>query len=381
MLYLDYAASTPIRAAALEVLNKSMAEDYANPSSAHKFGKNLGHRIEDYRKKFLGLLDAKPVDRVIFTGSATESNNTVIRGLPLKQGDAVMISPADHPSVTAPVEFLNGQGIHTVEIPMKPGGSIDEPGLFERLDDTVKLVILAHVNNHSGTVTDVTALSKAIKAKHKKIHIHVDSAQGFGKLPLSLQDGVIDSVSFASHKIGGPKGIAALYLRAGVDVPPLLLGGSQELGLRSSTQAAPLIYSFCEAAKEAVENMDEDFKHVEALNKAARDGLKKITDAIDFPFVKTSSPYILAFLLHGISSDIILRHMEQEGIMISTSSACSSKIKGTNPVFTALHVPPQSHKFVIRVSFAHETTMADIETFCSTFAKVYDGLKMYLFKR
>ncbi len=377
ILYLDYAASTPLRPGALQVLETSMKEDFANPASAHQLGRDLQQRIETCREKFLEFLGAGEGDKLIFTGSATEANNTVIRGIGLRLGDPVVFSFADHPSVTAPMELLEKQGIQVIELPLQGDGTPNEPALLKLLDKAVRLVILTHVNNQSGTITDICRLSKEIRAISPYAHIHVDAAQGFGKIPFSLREGHIDSLCLSAHKIGGPKGIAGLYLRNGVQFSPLLYGGGQEEGLRSSTQAAPLIFSFYEAAVDAMNTIDFSLEGVTAVNQLARDWLKERISMVRFPFVKHSSPYILTLILPGISSDIILRHLEQEGIMISSRAACSSRIKGTDPVFTALHLPLDEHKFVLRVSFSHETSGVDIMRFCETLASIYNDLKVF----
>jgi len=378
ILYLDYAASTPLRPGALQVLETSMKEDFANPASAHRLGRDLRRRIETCREKFLEFLGGGKGYKLIFTGSATEANNTIIRGLGLRAGDPVIFSFADHPSVTVPMERLEKRGIQVKELPLQRDGAPEEPALLKLPDKAVRLVILTHVNNQSGTITDICRLSNEIKAISPNTHIHVDAAQGFGKIPFSLKEGHIDSLCISSHKIGGPKGIAGLYLRSGVQLSPLLYGGGQEDGLRSSTQAAPLVFSFYEAVVDAMNSIDFSLEHVTTLNQLARECLKERVSMVRFPFVKYSSPYILTFILPGIPSDIILRHLEQEGIMISSTSACSSGIKGTDPVFAALHLPIDEHKFVLRVSFSHETTGMDIMRFCDTLASIYDDLKMFM---
>ena len=380
MLYLDYAASTPVRSGALDVLETSMRDDFANPSSAHKPGKSLHRRIESCRAEFLNFLGAAGDDKLIFTSSATESNNTVIAGIDLNENDSLVISAADHPSVTGPVEHLKKRyaGMKVKELPLQTDGCPDEEGLLQLIDKTVKLVILTHVNNQSGIITDVCTVSRKIKAVNPGIHVHVDAAQSFGKIPLSLKEGNIDSLCISSHKTGGPKGIAGLYLHSDTSLSPLLYGGGQENGLRSSTQAAPLIFSFHEAAREALETMELSMAHVTTLNRATRQRLSEKIKKLRFPFSKDVSPYILTFILPGISSDIILRHLERKGIIISSSSACSSKIKGGNPVFSALHIPKNEQKFVLRTSFSHETTEKDIICFCDTLAGIYNDLKLYI---
>jgi cysteine desulfurase len=377
ILYLDYAASTPLRARALQVLETSMKEDFANPASAHQLGRELRQRIDTCREKFLEILGAGNGDRLIFTGSATEANNTIIRGIGLRAGDPVVFSFADHPSVTVPMDILEKRGVQVNELPLRKDGAPDEMALLKLLDKSVRLMILTHVNNQSGTIADICRLSTQIKAISPYTHIHVDAAQGFGKIPFSLKDGQIDSLCISAHKIGGPKGIAGLYLRNGIQLAPLLYGGGQEEGLRSSTQAAPLIFSFYEAAVDAMNSIDFSLEHITAMNQLVRDTLKEKISIVRFPFVKYCSPYILTFILPGIPSDIVLRHLEQEGIMISSTAACSSRIKGPDPVYTALHLPNDEHKFVLRVSFFHETTGMDILKFCDTLSSVYINLKMY----
>ncbi|MGE5343697.1 MAG: cysteine desulfurase family protein [Candidatus Omnitrophota bacterium] len=387
MIYLDYAASGPLRPGALNVLIRSMTEDYANPSSAHALGSELHKRIEACRHAFLKFLGASPRDHFFFTGSATESNNTAIHGIAWQAGDSVWVSSAEHPSLTAPVDALKTHGVTVKDLPLRPDGTPDEDAFLPLLDETVKLVIVSHVNNQSGAITDFLHLAKKIRKIRKSkttfpVHIHVDAAQSFGKLPFSLHEGLIDTLSVSAHKMGGPKGIAGLYVRNGVSLSPLLLGGGQENGMRSATQAAPLIVSFCEAAREAFATLDEARAHVTQINVLAHRQLTDAFPSAQFPFFgETASPYILTFVLPGISSDIIVRHLEKEGIMISSSSACSSKIKGKNPVFSALHLPEKNHKFVLRVSFSPLTTPAEVETFGRTLAAIYNNLTYFLPKR
>lgn len=382
MLYLDHAASSPIRSRALEVLETSLRENFANPSSAHKLGKALSKQIEGCRKGFLEMLQAGPDYRFIFTSSATESNNTVINGLDLKDKDEVVISHADHPSLTEPVDHLVRKGVINNELTLHEDGTPDMAKLLELLEsekgNAIKLVNLTHVNNQSGAITAIESLGREIKKRNRMIHIHVDAAQGFAKLPLSLSDNTIDTLSVSSHKIGGPKGVAGLYLHRNVQLSPLLYGGGQEEGLRSSTQAAPLLFAFHAAAQDSVNSLNDSLNKVTQLNRTVRQTLKENISSIRFPFNNNISPYILTFLLPGISSDIILRHLEQKEIMISSTSACSSGIKGANPVFSALHLPVKDHKFVLRVSFSHATQTAEAESFCQTLARIYNDLKRYI---
>lgn len=358
-----------------------MKEDFANPSSAHKMGTSLHERIEICRKEILKYLKGQGNDRLIFTSSATESNNMIFRGLNLSAGDKIMFSRADHASITSPVDFLKNKGINGVEIKLKTDGSIDEETFWANFNSEVKLIVFSHVNNQSGTITDFCKFSTEIKEKMSTAHIHIDAAQGFGKLPFSLREAKIDSLSISSHKIGGPKGIAGLYLKSNINLSPLMYGGGQESHYRPSTQAAPLIFGFYEAIKESFETMDTSFDHVQEINKSIRDNLTQSLNEIHFPYAHVSSPYILTFILPHISSDIILRHLETQNIIVSSTSACSSRIKGKNSVFDALDIPSPLHKFVLRVSFSHETLKEDVEFFCSALTRIYYDLKQLMKRR
>ncbi len=375
MIYLDHAASTSLSDEALDVLINSSREDFANPSSSHKFGKSILKKIEISRKLMLEFLKAGELYDLYFTSSATESNNTVIKGLEIGGRDVVFVSRSDHPSLQKPVESLLNSHVNISYIPMKGDGSIDDITLKELLSEDVKLVIFSHVNNQSGHICNVSKIASEIKKSFEEIHIHVDGVQSFCKIPFSLKSGVIDSYSVASHKIGGAKGVAALYLRKNSVLKPLLSGGGQEGGLRSSTHAAPLILSFGEAVKYLSDMVDKNFQYVKELNLKARKFLEELIPNIIFPFSgEDISPYILNLIIPGISSDIIIRHLEEKSIFISSTSACSSGGKEENPVFKSLGIPVKYHNFVYRVSFSYKSKESEVKMFCETIASIYGDL-------
>jgi len=379
MIYLDHVASTSLWDKALNVLIGSSREDFANPSSSHKFGKSILKKIENSRKLMLDFLDAGELYDLYFTSSATESNNTVIKGLEIVKGDVVFVSKSDHPSLQKPAESLNDSNVSVRFIPMKSDGYIDEHGLKQLLYEDVKLVILSHVNNQSGHICDVYRIASDIKKDFESIHVHVDGVQSFCKIPFSLKSGVIDSYSISSHKIGGAKGVAALYLRKNVILKPLLAGGGQEGGLRSSTHPAPLILSFSEAVKYLSGRFEKDLQHVGKLNSIVRESLQKSVPNLFFPFSGEGiSPYILNIIIPGISSDIVVRHLEEKDIFISSTSACSSGGKGENSVFKSLGIPLKYHNSVYRVSFSSKTKESEVNTFCDEITSIYNDLSALL---
>lgn len=373
MNYFDHAATTAIYPEVLDLLNRSFREDFANPNSQYMLGKDLLSKIDESRVFFLKVLNAKKDDSFIFTASATESNNTVIKGIEFNAGDVVLYSKADHPSLVEPIEKMTAEKkLILKNIPA------DIEAFKELITPDVKLVALTHVNNQSGVICDIEKLSQLVKEK-SSAHVHVDAAQSFAKININVEK-FIDSMSITSHKIGGPKGVAGLYLKKGHKVKPLLLGGSQESGFRASTQVYPLIAAFTLASKISLAKKNESFQTLKKIRKDLEDSLKKILPKVQFPFpYENTSPYILTFILPGISSDIFLRHLETRNFYLSSTSACSSKIKGFNPTFAALDIAENYHKNVIRLSFGMDTNSESVNELSDAITSVWSDLK-YLVK-
>jgi cysteine desulfurase len=376
MNYFDYAASSPLYPEVLTLLEKLQLTHFSNPSAQHILGHTLAEQIVDYRAGFLKVLKGKSEDSFIFTSSATESNNTVIRGLSFNPGDIIIYCPADHPSITAPIQYVAKlYQLKLEKIILNKAGEIDLEHFTSLLNDKVKLVALTHVNNQSGVISDVLGLAKIIKER-TSAHVHVDAVQSFGKIDFGVSSD-IDSVSVTSHKIGGPKGIAGLFLKKDHKVKPLLLGGGQEEGMRSSTEAYPLIAGFHAAMLISMKNLVRTKDLLQSHHEKIKQSLLKADSFIQMPF-SLVSPYILSFILPNISSDIILRHLESKDVFISTTSACSSKISGFNPSLAALNVEERHHKNFLRISMGAQTSADDVERLLREFKNTWDELKHLL---
>jgi cysteine desulfurase len=377
MLYLDFAASTPIRSSVLGILEESFRIDFANASASHKLGKEVAKKVENCREFFLKTVKGDSLYDLIFTSSATESNNTIIKGIKLKAGDKVFLCEGDHPSIVGPGRNLSRIGVFVEKIPLKVDSQIDQEKFLNLLDDQVKLIILSEVNNQSGVFNDCIILAKKIKDLNKEIHIHLDAVQSFGKFDLNLKHCLFDSISVSSHKIGGPKGVAGLFIKKNLQIVPLLEGGNQEFGLRSSTLSVPLILGFKTAFLECLEDREKKFLKAKNNFQLLRVELKKRISSIIFPFgdISTSSPFILVFAIPKISSDILLRHLEAKNIYVSSSSACSSKIKDYNLSYLELGLPLDLNKNVLRVSFDERINEDDIFHFIKTLDEIYGDLR------
>jgi cysteine desulfurase len=368
-IYLDNAATTKVIPEIKEFFFESMEEDFANASAAHKLGKTIFKKIEKARQSILKGVNAKKSQTLIFTSSATESNNMIIRGISLKSHEAILFSEADHPSLVEPVLAQENQKI----VLKLKRGVIDINDSLDALTADIKLVILSHVNNQSGIHQDVESIVKAIRVKCKEVHIHLDAVQSFTKIPLDVERLDVDSVAISAHKIGAPIGIAALVLPKKVNINPLLYGGGQENNLRSSTLCSSLILSFAKASELLLLDTVSSYEKVENFNNDIQKAFE-LHPNVAFIFDQTSA-YIMTFLIKGVASDIILRYLETYNIYASSSSACSAKIKAKSELFLALGIEETYHKNVLRISFSRSTTKAEIEQFIATLHTILDELK------
>jgi cysteine desulfurase len=372
MIYLDHAATSYTHPTVLDFLTKSLISDFANPSSSHKLGRALQSEIDEIKIHFISLLGGKNDSAdFYFTSSATESNNTIIKGINFEVGDGVIYSKADHGSVVVPIEKLNSPGIKLFPIDFDNAGNLSDDSIVAI--ENVKLIVLTLINSQSGVKLNLAEICSNFRSRFPTAHIHIDAVQAFGKVPFSVNDN-IDSVSITAHKIGGPKGIAGLYLKKKNYISPLILGGGQQNDFRSGTLPFSLIKAFFIAASIALKDLESNLDHIIKLSEALKDELLKLTPNLSYPFLNTS-PYIHCILLKNIPSDVVLRHLEARNVFISTTSACSSKIKGYNPTLAALKIPEKYHKNILRISLSSATSESEVLEFVKEFTSVWNELK------
>ncbi len=372
-MYLDWAASTPICRPAIDELMRASIEDYANPSAKHKPARILKDKIQ--RSKEL-ILESFSCDnyKLIFTSSATEANNIAIKGLNLNSGSKILYCKADHPSLTAPVEFRSRkENIVIEDILLNKDGSIVEDDFIEKAK-TANLIVLIHVNNQSGNIHPVEKFAEIIKKINPHVHIHVDAVQSFCRVTLLL-NGNIDSLSISSHKICGPKGIGALIYKKSVGFIPLFQGGGQEYGIRSSTIATPLVLSFAAAVEWS--RVNNNFENARELNCYLRDKLSKLSSdysQVDFPFPsEITSPYILTFTIYPLPGEVIIRYLESRSVYLASSSACSSS-STDNPSLEALRINTNKRGSIIRLSFGHNFELSKADKFLAIFSEVVEAI-------
>ncbi len=361
-------------------LERSIREDFANPSAGHRLGRELSARVEEIRQNILRSA-ANEQFNLVFTSSATEANNLAICGQDVEAAQRIWVSLADHPSLVRPAYAWQKAGVEVCEMPLRHGW-IDWSRFAEQLNQRDRLMIFSHINNSSGQIQETGKRLVEIKDRWPQLHVHVDAVQSYGKMPSPLKAGPVDSITISGHKMGGPKGVGALLYRRGCQLRPQLLGGGHELGLRSSTLNVPGLVSWFAAIAATEGSCEENWCKVALLNRLWRESFSQM-DGVEFPFYPVGdaagdsplSPYILLMRLRGIPSDILMRHLDEAQIYVSSSSACSSRAQGENPVYKALGLDRRQHGELLRISFSQRTTQQEVARAAQYLAESYQALR------
>lgn len=368
MIYLDHASSTPLFSELLEPLKKSYEEDFANTSAPHSLAKKALSKLEENREVIKNLLGINKM-QLIFTSSATEANNLCILSFLENEGE-ILASMADHASIYQTVD-QNFKNViwYNREKPINTNNT----DFFELVNDKTSLVALSLVNHQNGEIIDVNNLSKKIKNINANTHIHIDASQAVGKISYEFDESVVDSITFSGHKMHGPKGIAGLFFKQGI-LKKRLFGGGHEYGLRSSTVGLPLVVSLANTIKLCHRKQEQAYHNALELEELLVSKLS-VHDLISFPFKSSvKSPYVNTIIVEKVPSDILMRHLEQRNIFVSSSSACTSKKSGVDPTFLALGLSKKIHPHILRVSFGMQTTQQEVETFCDSLIEILDEL-------
>ncbi len=364
IVYLDNAATTRVDEKAAEVAIQMMRVLYANPSSAHAFGFEAEKALRAAREDVLAALGFSSVSgSLIFTSSGTEADNLAIRGAAdalARRGKHIVISDSEHPAVANTAANLEKSGFRVSRIPTK-GGVLDMTAAREMLTPDTILVSCMATNNETGAEYDIAALCKLTKKLCPNALFHTDAVQAFTKRKSTcFRDA--DLISISAHKIHAPKGAGALYVKKGVRILPQMHGGGQEGGMRSGTEAMPVICAFGAAAKNACEEYETRHAHIQALNKALREKLAALPEVVLNTPEDGFSPYVVSLAVPGIRSEIMLRFLSEKGIYVSAGSACSSK-HADNRVLSAFGLADALADSTLRISFSHENTLEELDRF------------------
>lgn len=369
LIYADANATYPVAAEHYRRVASKLIEVDGNPSSIHARGRSAKVALEDSREQLAKLFGANH-EEIIFTSGATEANNMVIHGIsnkPQNTGSCeILIGSTEHPAVREPAFLSEKFNRATVkEIPVSKEGFADKNWILENISEKTKLIALMHANNEVGTINDVVSIADAVKKINPEIHFHVDAVQTFGKLPLdNYANSSIDSAAISAHKVGGFKGIGALYLRRGIKLAKLVSGGGQERSRRPGTENMPGIISLGLRAKDLKEDIEQNWwspaqkakmHWIETLNRIDGMHIHGIPESDTDSIANT-----VHFHIDGVSGDDILLNFDLAGILSSSGSACSSGVSRPSHVLTAMGYDDWSALNSIRTSFSNDVTIDDI---------------------
>ncbi|MDJ0814265.1 MAG: aminotransferase class V-fold PLP-dependent enzyme [Woeseiaceae bacterium] len=363
MIYLDYAASTPVDPAIIDAMSAAMAApgNYANPSSTHSEGRQSIDLISAAAERLAALVNTSP-DRLIWTSGATESDNLAIFGAATYRQDRgrhLVSMRTEHKAVTDPFATLAKRGFEVTWVDPEPDGRVDLGKLESVLRDDTQLVSIMHVNNETGIIQDIGGIGAL--CRDRGILYHVDAAQSCGKLPIDLDALPVDLMSMTAHKFYGPKGTGALYIadRKGVHVDPMLFGGGQQRRLRPGTLPTQQIVGFGETAAIAAQRMNQDLAHLRALRDRFWAGIRDLPGLVVNGSLEHGFPGILNVSAEGVEGESLLLALEP--LCVATGSACNSKSQEPSYVLRALGRSDELAQSAIRFSFGRPTTDAEID--------------------
>lgn len=365
-IYLDYSATTPTRPEAIATMQTVLTQQWGNPSSLHEWGGRAATVVEQARMQVAALLHASDSTAIIFTSGGTESDNLAIMGVArnYQTPQHIIISSVEHSAVAEPVRQLEMSGWEVTRLGVDTPGRVSPLELQAALRHNTVLVSIIYGQSEVGTLQPIEILAN-ITRSHGAL-FHTDAVQVAGRLPINVDNLPVDLLSLSSHKIYGPPGAGALYVRPGVQLVPLLGGGGQELGLRSGTQAVPIIAGFGAAAELAAQEMSTETPRLIQLRDRLFSQLADVPDLVPTGDMQLRLPHHVSFCLINAdgekrSGKAIVRHMNLAGIGISAGSACHSGKLSPSPILLAMGYEENAALGGIRLSLGRQTTEADID--------------------
>ena len=361
-IYLDNSATTKVSEEAAKLAYEIMTENYGNPSSLHEKGLNAQLAVEKARKQIADTLNCDE-NTIFFTSGGTEANNTAILGgtdAAKRRGNKVVTTAFEHSSVIESFKELDKRGFEVCYVSPNEKGEITADALANAVDENTILMSFMLVNNEIGTLIPFEEAVKAIKKKNPRTLIHCDGVQAFGKIPINLKKTDIDLLSISSHKIHGPKGSGALYIKKGVRITPLIHGGEQQRKIRPGTESTPLICAFGLAAQTAHREIMSGESHLKELCTYFDEEVKK-REGIVINSPENGTVYIRNISVIGYRSEIMLHALESKGVYVSSGSACAKGEK--SHVLKAMGLKNDRIDSALRVSFSKYSTIEEVKVF------------------
>lgn len=362
-IYLDHNATTPMRKEVLDAMMPYLTEEYANASSVYSFGQRARKAVEDSREKIGASIGTEGTD-IVFTSGGTEADNSAIKGVALanlNKGRHIITTSIEHLAVLEPCRFIEKElGLDVTYLPVDKYGAVDMAALKDAIRKDTILISVMFANNEIGTLQPIKEIGRI--AKDRKIYFHTDAVQALGKERIDVEDLGVDLCSFSAHKLSGPKGIGALYVRKGVKIMPFQQGGHHERNRRAGTENVAGIVGFAKALEIADGDMEKADSHLKKLAKKMLDGLNSRIKEIylnGHPEKRLSNTLNISFKY--IEGESLVLNFDLKGIYASTGSACTSGSLEPSHVLAAIGVPPDLSQGSVRFSFGYENTEEEVD--------------------
>lgn len=376
-VYLDHAAATPIRPEVTKVMQPFLGEYFGNPNSLHRFGQKTQAAISQARGQVASLIGANDLEEIIFTSSGSEANNLAVKGLTLaqkKKGSHLIVSNIEHFSVLHSAKSLEKLGFKVTYLPVDKYGLVNPKDLQEAITDETILVSIMHANNEIGTIEPISELASI--AKEKGVSFHTDAVAAVGTIPVDVSKLDADALSLAANQFYGPPGAAALYVKKGTRIIPLINGGIQEEGKRAGTENTPAIVGLGKAAEIAVQELPQRIHHLKPLRDALIKGLlKKIKHCELTGHPEKRLPGHVSVVVKFIEGESMLMFMDMAGIAAASGSACTSKALKASHVLTAIGLAHEVAHGSLVFTLGKDSTKQGVEYVLKTLPPIVDRLR------
>ncbi len=376
MIYLDNSATTALDPEVLDAMMPWLTEGYGNASSIYKIGRGARVAIEQARTEFARLIGAHPAE-IIFTSGGTESNNAILKSVLVdsKLASSLLYSATEHHAIIHPAESLAQQGFQVIEAPVDVYGKVDLDALAKYPLEHA-LVSIMHANNETGVIQPL----KAVRSVIKDAILHSDAVQSFGKIPIDVGNLPVDFLSFSAHKLHGPKGVGAMFIRKGIDFKANQQGGGQERNRRAGTEPVALIVGMVTAARLAVEQMQHRTQHMRSCIATAREMIVSMVPKVRFNTpLDEALPNVLnvSFLdAEKLDGESILQAMDIAGVAVSNGSACVSGSLQPSHVLKAMGLPEAEARAAVRISVSKDTTIDEIQRACTLLSEILRNMRV-----
>ncbi len=378
-IYFDNSATTQVLPQVADLAYRVMCEDYGNPSALYGRGLAAEKLLAQARSRIAKTLNVLPKE-IIFTSGGTEANNLAIRGVAAaakRRGRHIIVSAVEHPAVLRTVEALRDEGFEFDLLPVDANCQVRPEDLAARLRPDTVLVSVMLVNNEVGAVQPIAELANELKKAQSEALLHVDAVQAFGKMVINPKEWGVDMLSVSGHKLHAPKGTGFLYVRDGVRFLPQMTGGGQEAARRSGTENMPGICALGLAAKLAYDNLQERVEQVAEVKERLLNGLSKLTGwQMNTP--EGALPNVLNISFDGIKSEVLLHMLEEEGLLVSSGSACAARKDNLSHVLTAMGYDRRRIEGAIRFSFSCLNTVEEADRAAEIVCRQVEDLRLIL---